>query len=124
MNTHLYTMIPDIEHDEMLFIESMTSDFSTQELDQFVLVYKGRRQDPQNILLFTLVGFLGISGIHRFMMNQIAMGILYLLTAGLCFIGTIIDLINYKNIALSYNKGKIIESVNLIKMNRRNQQVQ
>jgi hypothetical protein len=31
------------------------------------------------------------------------MGILYFFTAGLCFIGTIVDLINHKQIALEYN---------------------
>jgi hypothetical protein len=32
------------------------------------------------------------------------MGILYLLTGGLCLIGTIVDLINYKNLAFEYNQ--------------------
>lgn len=118
MNANLYTMIPGIEQEELLFIQSVTGDFSEKELEQFVLIYKGRRQEPQNILLFALVGFLGIAGVHRFIMNQMAMGVLYLLTAGFCFIGTIIDLINYKNITLNYNKEKIIESSNMIKMNR------
>ena len=32
------------------------------------------------------------------------MGILFFFTAGLCFIGTIVDLINYKELAFEYNR--------------------
>ncbi|HNX42808.1 MAG TPA: hypothetical protein PLJ84_02965 [Bacteroidales bacterium] len=31
------------------------------------------------------------------------MGILYLLTGGLCLIGTIVDLVNHRQLALEYN---------------------
>ena len=37
--------------------------------------------------------FFGFLGVHRFMKGDIGMGILYLLTGGLCGIGVIIDLI-------------------------------
>ncbi|WP_025842340.1 TM2 domain-containing protein [Porphyromonas gingivicanis] len=37
--------------------------------------------------------FLGSLGIHRFYLNDVGMGVLYLLTAGLCGIGTIIDIV-------------------------------
>ncbi|MBK7029964.1 MAG: TM2 domain-containing protein [Bacteroidales bacterium] len=55
------------------------------------------------VLLTALIGFLGIAGVHRFMLNQIGMGILYVFTGGLCFIGTIIDLINHRQLAMDYN---------------------
>jgi hypothetical protein len=32
------------------------------------------------------------------------MGILYFFTAGLCFIGTIVDAVNYQSIAFEYNR--------------------
>jgi TM2 domain-containing membrane protein YozV len=54
--------------------------------------------------LTCLVGIFGIAGIHRFLVNQIGMGVLYLLTAGLCFIGTIVDAVNYQTIAFEYNR--------------------
>jgi hypothetical protein len=38
------------------------------------------------------------------------MGILYLITGGLCLIGTIVDTINYKNIANEYNHQMALES--------------
>jgi len=42
------------------------------------------------------------------------MGLLYLFTAGLCFIGTIIDLINYQDLAFEYNRKMIMESAAVI----------
>jgi hypothetical protein len=48
------------------------------------------------------------------MINQIGIGILYFLTAGLCLIGTIVDIINYKNLAFEYNQKVAIEVSNLI----------
>lgn len=47
----------------------------------------GKSQITAIILWF----FLGLLGIHRFYLGHIGMGILYLLTAGLCGIGWIID---------------------------------
>ncbi len=70
----------------------------------FLAVYRVRRRDPQVTLLTALIGFIGISEVHRFLLNQIGMGILYLFTAGLCFIGTIIDLVNHRSLTLEYNQ--------------------
>jgi TM2 domain-containing membrane protein YozV len=79
-------------------------------------VYASKRRNPQDILLATLAGFLGVSGIQRFMTDQIGMGIVYFFTAGFCFIGTIVDLINYKSIANEYNQKMAFESFNIAKM--------
>jgi TM2 domain-containing membrane protein YozV len=52
--------------------------------------------EPKNwtiTLLLALIGFLGIGGIQRFYTGHIGLGVLYLLTGGLCGIGTIIDII-------------------------------
>ena len=43
------------------------------------------------------------------------MGILYLFTAGLCFIGTIIDLINYQDLAMEYNMRMANEAAMMVK---------
>jgi TM2 domain-containing membrane protein YozV len=56
------------------------------------------------------------AGIHRFLIGQIGMGILFLLTGGLCFIGTIVDAINHKKLAFEYNQEMIAESIALIRM--------
>lgn len=44
-------------------------------------------------LILCLFGFMGLGGLHCFYCGKIGMGIIYLFTGGLCFIGTIIDLI-------------------------------
>jgi TM2 domain-containing membrane protein YozV len=107
-------LLPEIETEEAVFIDSLLKDKSDNQLNNFAMLYRNRRRDPQLILLTALLGFLGISGVHRFMINQIGMGILYFLTAGLCLIGTIVDIINYKNLAFEYNQKVAIEVSNLI----------
>lgn len=100
---NVFKYLPEIIGEEQMFIGRMIEPMSEEDAQQFSNVYRVRRKDPQTILLLTLVGFLGIAGIQRFVVDQIGMGILYLLTGGLCCIGTIVDLINYKRIALDYN---------------------
>ena len=39
------------------------------------------------------LGFIGIGGMHKFYEGKNGMGVLYLFTVGLCFLGTIIDLL-------------------------------
>jgi len=97
-------LLPEIMGEEQMYISSIIKNMDDKQAFQFANIYRTRRKDPQTILLVTLVGFLGISGIQRFLTDQIGMGILYLLTGGLCMIGTIIDLVNYKKIAFEYNQ--------------------
>jgi len=103
MSAKLYHLMPELDMQEMTYVDSLTRNYTDQQMLNFANFYRSRRRDPQIILLTTLVGFLGFAGIQRFLTDQIGMGILYFFTAGLCFIGTIVDLINYKQIALDYN---------------------
>jgi TM2 domain-containing membrane protein YozV len=96
-------LLPELIGEEQAFISNIIKDMDDDSAQQFSNVYRIRRKDPQTILLLTLVGFLGIAGIQRFIVDQIGLGILYLLTGGICLIGTIIDLVNYKSIAFEYN---------------------
>jgi len=59
---------------------------------------------------------MGFAGIQRFMVGQIGMGILYFFTGGLCFIGTIVDLVNHKSLANDYNRQMAYESYQMVKM--------
>jgi TM2 domain-containing membrane protein YozV len=97
-------LMPEIMGEEQIFINNLIKDMNDEQAIQFANVYRVRRRDPQTILLLTLVGFLGIAGIQRFIVDQIGLGIVYLLTGGICLIGTIIDLVNYKRIAFEYNQ--------------------
>jgi len=107
-------LLPEIENEEAVFIESLLKGKSDEQVKNFVMLYRSRRREPQLILFTTLLGFIGFAGIQRFLINQIGMGILYLFTAGLCMIGTIVDLVNYKNLAFEYNQKVAIELNNLI----------
>jgi len=97
-------LLPELIGEEQAFISALIKNMTDDEAAQFANVYRVRRKDPQIILLLTLVGFLGVGGVQRFIVDQIGMGILYLLTGGICMIGTIVDLVNYKSIAFEYNQ--------------------
>lgn len=116
MDNNLFYMLPGIDYEERLLIENAIKDLSGEEKQKFLMIYQGRRQDPMNMLIFILLGFVGIAGVHRFVMNDIALGILYLLTFGLCWIGTIVDLVNYKTITLNHNRQKIAEVLHMMQV--------
>jgi TM2 domain-containing membrane protein YozV len=106
--------LPEIEDDEQLYVAQLITDMSDEQAKQFAYVYRERRREPIHILLLALVGFLGVAGAHRFYIDEIGMGVLYLLTGGLCVIGTIIDLFNYKDLAFRYNRRQADEVAALV----------
>ncbi|MFA3782194.1 TM2 domain-containing protein [Melioribacteraceae bacterium 4301-Me] len=112
---NVLNLLPEIMGEEQMYIQNIIKDMDDQKAQQFANIYRTRRRDPQTILLVTLVGFLGIAGIQRFLVDQIGMGILYLLTGGICLIGTIIDLVNYKRITFEYNQRQAQELLTLLK---------
>ncbi len=97
-------VIPEVKGTELFFLEDFTKEYTDEQLQDFANVYRSRRRDPNMILLTTLAGFFGFAGIQRFLTNNIGLGVLYFLTLGLCFIGTIVDAVNYENIAFNYNR--------------------
>lgn len=110
---NIFQLLPSIEGEEMTFVQSLINDMTEAQAQQFAMAYSARRKDPTTILILALVGFLGFAGIHRFILNQIGMGILYFFTAGLCFIGTIVDLVNYKKLSFEYNS-KVAQQVSIM----------
>lgn len=111
----MFNMIPGLDHEEFQFLKMITKDLDDEQQQTFLSIYNGRRQKPDNILIATIIGFLGIGGIQRFMTKQIGMGILFLLTVGLCYIGTIVDLVNYKKLALEHNQEVAREALQMTK---------
>lgn len=108
-------ILPELTGEEMVYVQNLMKDWDDEKARNFANVYRTRRRDPQMILIVTIVGLLGIAGIQRFVTNQIGMGILYFFTLGLCYIGTIVDLINYQNIAFEYNQKMANEVASMIR---------
>jgi TM2 domain-containing membrane protein YozV len=95
--------LPELEGMELGYIQGILKDMDDQQAQLFTQVYRARRKDSQLILILCLLGLFGFAGVHRFILGQIGLGILYFITVGLCFIGTIVDLVNYKSLAYEYN---------------------
>ena len=100
----VFDLIPEITGEEMLYIQSVLKEMDDDKARTFVSIYRSRRKEPQLILITTLLGLVGFAGVHRFIMGQIGMGILYFFTAGLCLIGTIVDLVNHQRLAFEHNQ--------------------
>ena len=111
---NLVMNLKGITPDEFLYLEQVMKNMSEDKAKTFVAYYSGKRKDPQDILLFTLLGFVIIAGVHRFVLGQIGMGILYFFTGGLCLVGTIVDLINYKSLTSYYNQKMAYECAQII----------
>ena len=109
-------LLPELQGQEMSYIQDLIKPMADDEAQLFANIYRTRRRDPQLILITTILGFFIIAGVQRFLVNQIGMGLLYLFTGGLCLIGTIVDLVNYQNLAFDYNK-KIADEVSLMTKN-------
>ena len=78
--------------------------------------YMNKRKSSQDMLIFCIVGLCLVPGLQRFITGQIGMGLLYLFTVGLCFVGSIMDLINHKDLAMEYNRKMAYESHQIAKM--------
>lgn len=52
------------------------------------------RKSKMIALILCIIGFFGISGLHRMYVGKVGSGLLYFFTYGVCGIGTIIDLIS------------------------------
>lgn len=118
LNPILLKYLYDISPEELLTINSRIKQYSSDEITQFCILYRSKRRDPQMILVLTLLGLFGVAGIHRFILGHIGLGILYFLTVGLCWIGTIVDAVNYKQLSLEYNSKMIAESMMILNMVR------
>jgi TM2 domain-containing membrane protein YozV len=113
MDTSFLLTLPGIDNIELQFLQNLVTGMNDQQKQQFLSIYGARRKDPQTILLLSLLGLVVIAGIHRFVLEEIGMGILYFFTGGLCLIGTIVDAINYKSLTWKFNQAKALESANI-----------
>lgn len=108
-------VLPELSGEEMLYVQSLLKDMDDEKARTFAGVYRSRRKDPQVILITALLGLVVVAGVHRFIMGQIGMGLLYLFTLGLCFIGTIVDLVNHQKLAFEHNQKIANEVLQLVR---------
>lgn len=108
-------VLPEISGEEMVYVQNLLKDMDDEKARTFASIYRSRRKDPQVILITALLGLVVIAGVHRFLMGQIGMGLLYLFTGGLCLIGTIVDLVNYQKLAFENNQKAANEVLMMVK---------
>lgn len=112
-NNNLLMTIPSVEPEELAYLQAFTNDLSEDKLRLFITIYNGKRKKSETILVCALLGFFLVAGVHRFVLGQMGMGILYVFTGGLCLIGTIVDVINHKKLTFEYNQQMAIESMTM-----------
>ncbi len=118
MNQQFLMMLKGLQPEELVTLQEVTKDMSEAQQQQFMMLYQGKRKDEQTMMIFTLLGFFGVAGVQRFVFGDIALGIAYLLTAGFCFIGTIIDLVNIRRMTSEYNQRMAMETAQLMSVMR------
>jgi len=96
-------LFPEAEGEEQLLLSGLISEMDDNQAQNFSVAYRAQRKDPTTTLILTVLGFVILAGLGRFYVGNIGMGILYLITGGLCYIGTLIDVIKYKKITFQVN---------------------
>ena len=69
-----YTAATGITMEEYSFLHHASAGLSQNQAQTFMLVYNSRRKNPNDILLATLLGFLGLAGMQRFMTGKYILG--------------------------------------------------
>jgi hypothetical protein len=116
MNNNLLYNLKGITPEEFKYLQQTMHGMSDAQNEQFIMFYMDKRKSPTDLLLFTLLGFIVIAGVQRFVIGQIGMGILYFFTGGLCLMGTTLDAINHKNLANEFNRKMADEVAMMVKL--------
>jgi len=111
-----YMAFPGITPEEMGYLQQGTAELNDNQKKYFFMAYYGKRKSEQDVLIFCLIGLFLVPGLQRFIVGQIGMGLLYLFTIGLCWIGSIVDLVNYRSLATEYNRKMAYECFHLARM--------
>lgn len=101
--------LPELEGDEQVEVARLLNKMNGEQAEHFARIYRSRRREPVHLLILAAIGFIGAAGLQRFYMEEFALGLVYLFTGGLCLIGTIYDVIKYKDLALRYNRNVAVE---------------
>ncbi len=99
----LNNLLPNLQAEERLFVKEITADLSCEELEDFAVLYSQERKSYSAMLILSLFGFLGLAGLQRFYVKQYFLGVIYLITIGFGYVGTIYDTVTYKRRTNQYN---------------------
>ena len=115
MNQYLL-MMRGLQPDELAMIQELTKGMNESQEQQFYIMYSNKRKDQQTMLLLCLLGIIGFAGIHRFVTGDVVLGIIYFLTCGLCFIGTIVDAANINSLTYEHNRKEALQTAEMVRM--------
>ena len=107
--------LPELEADEFMYVNELFRSMTDEQAAQFTMMYRSRRKDTQMMLILSVVGLFAVPGLQRFVVGNIGMGLLYFFTAGLCLIGSFVDLVNYRKLASEYNQKQAYECAQMMR---------
>jgi len=116
--TNNYFSFPGVTPGELYLLQQATADLDDNQVRAFNELYIIKRKNPKDILLLTILGFLGIAGIHRIVLGETVMGVLYFFTYGFFGVMTVMDTINNKTLTTDYNQKMMTEAYRIVKMGR------
>lgn len=93
-------------------INELRARLSRLSQNQFNAIQGIQLKDPMIMLLLSL--FLGSSGVDRFLLKEIGLGIIKLLTAGGCGIWTIVDWFLVMNRTREFNYKLVFDSLPIV----------
>src|SRR5262245_23191332 len=102
--TYLMPYLLELSASERIYIQDLIAQLPSQHAELFLIEYRRRRKDPQNVLLAAVIGLVACPGFQRFWLGEVGMGLLFLFTAGFLAIGSIIDLCTYPTLARCHNE--------------------
>ena len=94
--------------------QMMMKGLTEQQKMLFMSQFDSEKKDPNTILILSVL--FGYLGVDRFMLGDMGMGLLKLLTGGCCGILWLIDIFTIKGKAQEYNRKKAVEILQAIKM--------
>lgn len=95
-------------HEKFMMIQEALAQLDDSKT---MIVQTMELKDPTTLLILSIL--LGSIGVDRFMLGEVGMGILKLLTCGGFYIWWIIDMVNSKKMAQEYNYKKLVKTLAL-----------
>lgn len=96
-NLNIMGMIPEASLMEINTIKSLVTKMSPDRAKSFLMDYSSQRKSYSTALILCILGLFLPLGIFRFYVGNIGIGVIWLLTFSLMWLGAIIDIFTYKS---------------------------